>query len=32
VALYIADDPAEITFLTLDNKQREVARLLGFGT
>jgi hypothetical protein len=31
-ALYLADDPAEITFLTLDDKQREVAHLLGFGT
>ena len=32
VALYIADDPAELTFLTRDNKQREVARALGFDT
>lgn len=32
VALYLARDPGGITFLTLDNKQREVARSLGFAT
>jgi PIN domain-containing protein len=32
VALYLADDPAQIAFLTLDNKQREVAQILGFET
>lgn len=30
-ALYVADDPADISFLTLDVKQRDVARGLGFG-
>jgi len=30
VALYLADDPTQVAFLTLDNKQREVAQLLGF--
>jgi predicted nucleic acid-binding protein len=30
-ALYVADDPADITFLTLDGKQHEIARALGFG-
>ena len=29
-ALYIARDPAEICFLTLDQRQREVAASLGF--
>lgn len=29
-ALYVADDPSAITFLTLDNKQRDVASALGF--
>lgn len=29
-ALYLVDDPGEITFLTLDNKQGEIARMLGF--
>ena len=29
-ALYIARDPAEICFLTLDQRQREVASSLGF--
>lgn len=30
-ALYLADNPSDITFLTLDAKQRDVARRLGFG-
>lgn len=30
-ALYVADDPFEIAFLTLDSKQGVVARALGFG-
>lgn len=30
-ALYLADNPSELTFLTLDTRQREVARALGFG-
>jgi predicted nucleic acid-binding protein len=30
-ALYVVDEPAEIAFLTLDDKQAEVARKLGFG-
>lgn len=29
-ALYLADDPSTVTFLTLDDKQRYVARALGF--
>lgn len=29
-ALYIFDEPSEVTFLTLDNRQREVAAALGF--
>ncbi len=29
-ALYLAPDPAELTFLTLDLRQRDVARALGF--
>ncbi len=29
-ALYVADDPADLTFLTLDLKQRDIARRLGF--
>lgn len=29
-ALYLADDPAAVIFLTLDDKQRDVARALGF--
>jgi len=29
-ALYLADDPASLTFLTLDERQRAVARSLGF--
>ncbi len=31
-ALFHAADPAEIVFLTLDNRQREVAAKLGFAT
>ena len=31
-ALHISDEPSEITFLTLDNRQREVAAALGFQT
>lgn len=31
-ALYLANDPTEITFLTLDAQQRKVAQTLGFGT
>ena len=30
VALYIAQDPAEMCFLTLDQRQRETAASLGF--
>lgn len=29
-ALYLAPEPAELTFLTLDQRQREVAEALGF--
>jgi len=29
-ALYLAEDPTELTFLTLDQRQREVAEGLGF--
>ncbi|MFI5233732.1 MAG: PIN domain-containing protein [Gemmatimonadales bacterium] len=29
-ALYVADDPAEMAFLTLDARQAKVARTLGF--
>ena len=29
-ALHIFDEPSEVTFLTLDNRQREVAAALGF--
>ncbi len=29
-ALYAADDPGELTFITLDERQAEVARALGF--
>lgn len=31
-ALFFADTPGEITFLTLDARQKEVARKLGFAT
>ena len=31
-ALYIAPDPASLTFITLDATQRKVARVLGFTT
>lgn len=31
-ALYLAPDPGELTFLTLDDRQRGVAAQLGFGT
>ena len=31
-ALHLADDPALLTFLTLDQRQREVAAALGFAT
>jgi predicted nucleic acid-binding protein len=31
-ALYLAPDPSEIDFLTLDSRQRSVAAALGFGT
>lgn len=31
-ALYIAADPGQVTFLTLDKRQREVAQALGFET
>lgn len=31
-ALYLAPDPAELTFLTLDDRQRGVAEVLGFRT
>jgi len=30
-ALYLAPDPRELTFLTLDERQRAVAEALGFG-
>lgn len=30
-ALYVADDPGEMAFLTLDGKQGDVAHSLGFG-
>ena len=31
-ALYLAPDPGELTFVTLDVRQREVAKALGFAT
>lgn len=31
-ALYLAEDPAAISFLTLDERQAAVARALGFGS
>jgi predicted nucleic acid-binding protein len=31
-ALYLAPDPAQLTFVTLDTPQRRVARKLGFAT
>lgn len=31
-ALYMFDEPSEVTFLTLDRRQREVAAALGFQT
>jgi hypothetical protein len=31
-ALYLAPEPAQLTFLTLDLRRREVARALGFTT
>ncbi|MDZ4673068.1 MAG: PIN domain-containing protein [Gemmatimonadota bacterium] len=31
-ALYLAQDPEQLTFLTLDVRQREVAAALGFAT
>ena len=31
-ALYLAPDPRDLTFLTLDTRQRDVARALGFKT
>jgi predicted nucleic acid-binding protein len=31
-ALYLAPDPSELTFLTLDDRQRGVAEALGFRT
>ncbi len=31
-ALYQADDPREVTFVTMDNRQRAVAAALGFQT
>ena len=31
-ALFMVEDPAEISFLTLDGRQAQVARALGFGT
>ena len=31
-ALYLAPDPAQLTFLTLDLRQREIATALGFMT
>lgn len=30
-ALYLSPEPSEITFLTLDERQLDVARTLGFG-
>jgi uncharacterized protein with PIN domain len=30
IALYVAPDPQEMTFLTLDERQHEVAKKLGF--
>ncbi len=32
VALFASPDPSQITFITLDNRQREVASALGFQT
>ncbi len=32
VALYLADTPANITFLTLDDRQRQAAATIGFAT
>ncbi|MBI3929259.1 MAG: PIN domain-containing protein [Armatimonadetes bacterium] len=32
VALYLAEIPGDMTFLTLDERQRELARYLGFRT
>lgn len=31
-ALYVAESPGELTFLTLDERQRDVAQALGFKT
>ena len=31
-ALHVADNPSEITFLTLDTQQRKIAKALGFKT
>jgi len=31
-ALYIADNPGDLTFLTLDERQRAIAGILGFAT
>lgn len=31
-ALYLAEDPSELVFLTLDARQKDVALALGFGT
>ena len=31
VALSVVEDPSEITFVTLDERQRDVASALGFG-
>ena len=31
MAIYVTSDPADLTFLTLDQRQREVAEALGFG-
>ncbi len=31
-ALHLTDNPAELTFLTLDQRQREIAAALGFAT
>lgn len=31
-ALFVAESPAELTFLTLDERQRAVAKALGFKT
>ena len=30
MAVYVSSDPADLTFLTLDQRQREVAEALGF--